>query len=171
MSTPIRKAYPVEKLLPVENIILGNGKIPRFDGGKLTVALLNIMKQQIAEDDGNTVFVLTTMMAEKEFIRDYVHGQWLPRHVYLCHPDLAFEIIQNVIANPSIQGDETKPRKYVRLFIDLTQYTDLCLLPDGKSHSLQFSHRLLNQAAHYADTISATVDMNLRGGNAPIQQA
>ena len=171
MSTPIRKAYPVEKLLPVENIILGNGKIPRFNGGKLTVALLNIMKQQIAEQDGNTIYVLATLMPEKEFIRDYVEGYTMPRHVYLCHPDLAFEIVQNVIANPAIQGDETKPRKFVRLFIDLVEYTDLCLLPDGKSHSLQFSHRILNQAAHYVDTISATVDMNIRGGHAPIQQA
>lgn len=171
MSTPISKAYPVTKLLPVENIILGNGKLPRFDSGKLTVALLNIMKQQIAEQDGNTVYVLTTFMAEKEFIRDYVDGYTMPRHVYLCHPDLAFEIMQNAIANPDIQGDPTKPRKYVRLYIDLTEYTDLCLLPDGKSHSLQFSHRILNQAAHYADTISATVGMNIRGGNGPIQQA
>lgn len=163
MSTPIRKAYPVEKLLPVENIILGNGKMPRFDGAKLTVALLNILKQQIAEQDGNTIYVLTTHMAEREFIRDYVDGYKLPHHVWLCHPDLVFEIVQNVIANKDVLGDPTKPRKYVKLYIDLVEYTDLCLLPDGKSHNLQFSHRLLNLAAHHVDSISATVDMNLRG--------
>lgn len=171
MSTPIRKAYPNTKILPVENVILGNGKIPRFDGGKLTVALLNLMKQQVLENDGNTVYVLVSLITEKDFVRDYINGRLLPRHIFLCHPDLAFEVMQNVIANPAIIGDETKPRKYVRLFIDLPQYTDLCLLPDGVSHSLQFSHRLLSQAAHYADTISATVDMNLRGGSGPIPQA
>lgn len=160
----VRKAYPVTKVLPVENIVLGNGKMPRFDGDKLTVGLLAIMKQQIAEQDGNTIYILCSRMTTRDFLVNYLEAERIPDHVYaVVHPDLAFEVVENVIANPLIVGDETKPRKYVKLYIDLVEYTDLCLLPDGKSHSLQFSHRLLNQAAHYVDSISATVDMNLRG--------
>jgi hypothetical protein len=164
MSTPIRKAYPVTKLLPVENIILGNGKVPRFSSEDQHAALMAVLRKQIAEQDGNTIYVMCCNLTEHAFLRRFREGsERMPRHVYLCHPDLAFEIMQNVIANPDIQGDPTKPRKYIKLYIDLPEYTDLCLLPDGKSHSLQFSHRLLNLAAHYADTISATVDMNIRG--------
>lgn len=163
MST-VNKAYPVTKLLPVENIILGNGKMPRQDGDTPSIGLLAIMKKQIAEQDGNTVYILCSRMTSRDFILNHLNSQPMPHHVFaVVHPDDVFTVVENVIADPGIQGDPTKPRKYVKLYIDLVEYTDLCLLPDGKSHSLQFSHRLLNQAVHYVDSISATVDMNLRG--------
>ena len=169
---PVRQgAYPVRKLLPVENVILGNGKMPRQAGDKMTVALIAILKQQLAEQDGNTVYIVCSRISTPDLVRNYLNEDWMPRFVYDVHPDLVFEVVQNVMANPEIKGDETKPRKYVRLFIDLPDFTNLCLLPDGKSHSLQFSHRLLNEAAHYVDSISATVDMNIRGVNGTVQQA
>ncbi|MNQ43929.1 hypothetical protein D3C85_576690 [compost metagenome] len=160
----VNKAYPVTKLLPVENIILGNGKMPRQANDDMTIGLLAIMKKQISVQDGNIVYVLVSQDIETSYLLNYLHQSRVSSgRLYVCHPDQAFEIVQNVIANPDIIGDPTKPRKYVKLYIDQPNYTDLCLLPDGKSHSLQFSHRLLNEAAHYVDSISATVDMNLRG--------
>lgn len=150
-------------IYPIEHIILGNGKAPRFEDRFQTAALLAIMRQQMLEQDGNTSYILCGEKMTPNELQDHLGTRVMPRNVYaVVHPDNIFEVVQNIRANPCIYGDPAKPTKNIKLYINSPKYTDLCLMPDGVTHSLRFTHRLLERACDHVDSISAVVDMNLK---------